>query len=152
MAAMSEHNPFVVVDVADRSAEANAALREPGGIRRLTFTVLLPLVYLGSAVFAIAWRNLGYRGTGNFTTLTSIPLYLTLCCLRLRNAGYRPAWLLAVFLPFLTPFILLGLFAAPEGYADHGQFDTAGKVVIGLAILGFVLLVTMSLLAGLTKF
>jgi hypothetical protein len=149
---MIDHNPYAVSDGANDHSGIFAEKREYGGIGRLSFAVSLPLVYFSTAVVTIALRTLGYRATAVMIMPASSLLYLLLAVQRVRNTGFSGRWLLALFLPFLTPFILLGLFAAPEGYADHGKFDTAGIVVIGLMILGFVLLVAMLLLVALTTF
>jgi len=49
-------------------------------------------------------------------------------------------------IPSPAPFVLLGLFAAPEGYADHGKLDRTGQILISLTILGFVLLLASPVL------
>lgn len=148
---MIEHNPYAVLDSATDQSVIPAEQRKYGGIGRLMFAIGLPLVLLSSTVLRAVLRHHGYWGTSALIMPASLLLYPLLAVLRVRNTGYRGRWLLAIFLPFLTPLILIGLFAAPIAYADHGKMDTAGKVVISLAILGFALLVVSPLLIELTR-
>lgn len=149
---MIEHNPYAVSDSATDQSVIPAEQTKYGGIGRLMFAIGLPLVLFSSTVLRAVLRHHGYRGISALIMPASVLLYPLLAVQRVRNTGFRGRWLLALFLPFLTPFILVGLFAAPEGYADHGKFDTAGKVLIGATILGFVLLVAVPLLVALTRF
>lgn len=144
---MNHDNPFAVSDVESDQSPMIDEQRKYGGVGRLAFAALLPLAFLSSSVFAAALRNRGQRALAELILPASCSsLWLLLGVLRVRNVGYRGRWLLALFLPFLTPFVLLGLFAAPEGYADHGKLDRTGQILISLTILGFVLLLASPVL------
>ena len=66
-----------------------------------------------------------------------VSVYLTVQ--RLRNIGAHWAWVFALIVPFLNIYLAWRCLACPEGYVDHKQLDTAGKVVTGLFIGVFVL-------------
>lgn len=64
-------------------------------------------------------------------------IYLTVQ--RLRNIGAHWGWVFGLIVPFLNIYVAWRCLACPEGYADHKQLDTAGKVITGLFIGIFVL-------------
>lgn len=67
----------------------------------------------------------------------AVSIYLTVQ--RLKNIGAHWAWVFALIVPFLNIYLAWRCLACPEGYVDHKQLDTAGKVVTGLFIGVFVL-------------
>jgi hypothetical protein len=46
--------------------------------------------------------------------------------------------------------VAIRLVAAPEGYAVHKTLDTPGKVIVGLAIGAFLLLMAIFVLAAMS--
>lgn len=53
---------------------------------------------------------------------------------RLQNLGYDPAWCLGMFIPLFNLLIGWRCLCAPEGYADRGSLDGAGRLTSGLLI------------------
>ena len=65
---------------------------------------------------------------------------------RLKNLGHSGWWVLGLFVPILNIVVSVRMLAAPEGYADHKTLDGPGKVIIGVLIGMFVMVIGMFLL------
>lgn len=71
---------------------------------------------------------------GSFLFLTAISVGVT--SLRMINQG-SSGWLgLLAAVPLANIFVWLRCLMCPEGYADHRELDTAGKIIGVLALIG----------------
>lgn len=73
--------------------------------------------------------------------LATLGVMIYLIVQRLKNLGYGGLWVLGIFVPILNLIVLVRCLAGPEGYADHKTLDTAGKVIVGLILGLFVLVI-----------
>lgn len=148
---MSVQNPYqapITTDV--KLPTESRSGRGYGGIGRLTY-------FLASFGFGISNNILQYFGIVNeigplvlASTVLGVIVSITLVVLRLKNLGQSGWWVLGFLVPILNLLIALRCIAAPEGYADHKTFDTAGKVIIGLIVGAFVLIILSVVLLSLT--
>ncbi|MCZ6886922.1 MAG: hypothetical protein O7H39_00390 [Gammaproteobacteria bacterium] len=73
---------------------------------------------------------------------------------RFVNIGTSGWWILMVFVPIANFYYGVKALAFPEGYDDHRQMDTTGKVIIGLFVgmivlgIGSAILVPMLVANG----
>jgi uncharacterized membrane protein YhaH (DUF805 family) len=75
---------------------------------------------------------------------------IVILVLRFKNLGYSGWWVLGLIVPILNLVVAIRLIAAPEGYAVHKTLDTPGKVIVGLAIGAFLLLMAIFVLAAMS--
>jgi len=66
-------------------------------------------------------------------------VFLFLGFQRFRNIGSNGWWVLMFFVPLANIYFALKATAFPEGYDDHKEMDTAGKVLIALFVGSIVL-------------
>ena len=67
---------------------------------------------------------------------------------RLKNMGYSGWWAIGIIVPILNILVGLRCLAAPEGYADHKTLDTSGKVIIGVILGLFALVILIVVIAA----
>ena len=73
--------------------------------------------------------------------------HLVLAAYRLKNIGSSPWWCLGLLVPLLNIFIGFRCLICPEGYADTKKLDTAGKIIAGIILGLFVLIIVLVVLA-----
>lgn len=138
----SEHNPYQPPQTT--SSEVDGP-KYPG-INRLTyFLSVLGLIILMGVIFAAT--------LGLSSDLEENPFHpamfgiiavavvggVILGVQRIRNVGKSGWWYLTILIPIYNIWTQIVLTAAPTGYEDKGEFDTAGKVIAGLYIAYLVL-------------
>lgn len=138
----SEHNPYQPPQTTSNEVE----VAQYPGINRLTF-------FLGSLGIVIL-MVIGVAATLGFGSVEDEdaigPVFvivmvagfvgiIVLAVLRVRNVGKSGWWYLTILIPIYNIWTQIVVAAAPTGYEDTGEFDTAGKVIAGLYIAYLVL-------------
>ena len=72
---------------------------------------------------------------------------LFLACWRAKNLGANPWWGLTILIPLYNILVGIRLIAYPPGWEDHRQLDTPGKVIVGLFLGLFALMILALVLA-----
>lgn len=141
--AESQHNPY---QPPQASANEVESLQYPG-INRLTFFLgslgIIILMVIGLAA------TLGFGSIEDedpdigpvfvIVTVAGMIGIIVLAVLRVRNVGKSGWWYLTILIPIYNIWTQIVVAAAPTGYEDTGEFDTAGKVIAGLYIAYLVL-------------
>ena len=73
---------------------------------------------------------------------------LVLAVNRLHNIGTSGWWSVLMLIPIIGFFVLIPCFVFPEGYKDTKKLDVAGKVIAGVMIGLFVLIVIGIIIAA----
>ena len=144
---MSEYNPFTAPEsFGDISGQATLT-REYGGIRRLPYFGYGFLLNIGVQVI----QSIAVAAEAPGVVLLTLPISLigamALGYQRCLNIGMNPWWCLGLIVPLLNIFVGLRCIAYPEGYEDHKTLDTPAKVIIGLFIGMFVLIILLVVFA-----
>lgn len=139
--------------------------RPTGGIGRLQFIVfslLLQLLFFGG-LFAV---GAGLFREGGFTReqidlvidrhLAAVVVMvviqgiasIVLSVLRIRNIGWPWYYWFLQMVPLVNIWFAIALLAYPPGYARHGRFDTASRVIAGI-VAGFIVIgIVLSMVFG----
>jgi hypothetical protein len=138
-----EHNPF---DSPQNLADSDQDLsREHPGIRRLPYFALTTLTAI---MYRIAPLGLGDADSGQLLVsvveLASAGLCMWIVVQRLINIGLNRWWVVGLIVPLLNIWVVLQCLAAPEGYAQHRSFDTAGRLVIKLFFWSIVVAILLN--------
>lgn len=143
---MSEYNPFAAPATAEYATE-NSEGRTYGGIGRLTYFGFAFLINIVSGVlqYAAAAGEMGWMAL--VVSLIGLGFAIWIAVQRLINVGLSGWWVLGLIVPILNIWLGVQCIAAPEGYAQHKTLDTAGKVIIGVFLAVFVLLIAIVVLA-----
>lgn len=117
--------------------------RHYGGIRRLPYLgIMIGLAVLQNIVMTAAaavGSGAGILFVGLlFMIVSFVPVYY-----RLMNVGMNPWWCLLMIVPIANLFVGIRCLICPEGYADTGKLDTAGKIVTGIILGLFGLLILL---------
>jgi uncharacterized membrane protein YhaH (DUF805 family) len=144
---MSEYNPFTAPEsFGDISGQATLT-REYGGIRRLPYFGYGFLLNVGVQVI----QSIAAAADAPVVVLLTLPVSIigamALAYQRCLNIGMNPWWCLGLIVPLLNIFVGLRCIAYPEGYEDHKTLDTPAKVIIGLFIAMFVLIILLVVFA-----
>lgn len=117
-----------------------------GGIGRLAY---FGWSFLAGMVYNLAAFMIG--ASGESAIVLMIPVLLVylgvlfwIVAQRMINTGYSPWWCLGMLVPILNILVAVRCIACPEGYADHRTLDTPGKIIVGL-FLGLFALVVLAL-------
>lgn len=122
--------------------------REYGGIRRLHYFGLSMLLGIAQSVISVATTPIDTNGTMSCGVLfIFVILSLLLVYFRLKNIGMNPWWALGLVIPILNIFIGVRCLAFQEGYADTKKLDTAGRVIVGIILLGILALLALFAIA-----
>ncbi len=147
-------NPYATPSVAiENPKKATYSNGYYGGIGRLAYfgyTFLAALIYQ-VAIFGLV----GLTGGGEGAVLLFLPLLLIylgalmfIVAQRMINCGYSPWWCIGIIVPLVNILVGARALCCPEGYADHKKLDTPGKVLIGLFLGLFALVVLFAVLAS----
>ncbi len=131
---MSETNVYDTPD-AELAMETVAGNYE--GIRRL------PYFGYSVGVQVLLYVGLFLVGESGFPLLmaVSVAAGVWLAVMRLKNTGWSGWWVLGMFVPLLNFYVSIRALAFPEGYSDHKTLDTPAKILIGLFVAFFVLVI-----------
>jgi uncharacterized membrane protein YhaH (DUF805 family) len=143
---MSSQNPFAVPEVFGDSTFVAASPRNYGGIRRLPYFGYTFANGFVSKILSVAAGAAGIAEAAILIALISLVLTILISVKRLKNLGHSGWWVLGLIVPILNIVVSLRMLAAPEGYADHKTLDGPGKVIIGVLIGMFVMVIGMILL------
>ncbi len=155
-------NPYAAT--ASTGTAAMSPQRSYGGIGRLAYfgySFLAGVIY-NIALFVVVGAAAAAGGgggapgaAGGGALLLMIPVLLIyiaalmwIVAQRMINTGYSPWWCVGMFVPILNILVAVRCIACPEGYADHGTLDTAGKVIIGIFFAALALGVVAVILAA----
>lgn len=143
---MSEYNPFAAPATTEYATE-NSEGRTYGGIGRLAYFGFSFLINLVSGVlqYAVAAGEMGWLFL--IVSFIGLGFGIWIAVQRLINVGLSRWWVLGLIVPILNIWVAVQCIAAPEGYAQHKTLDTAGKVIIGVFLGLFVLLIAIVVLA-----
>ena len=150
---VSEQNPFSVPSTFGETAVEPISQQVFGGIGRLAYFGYSFLNSFLSQVLTLAVVAALPAEAAPIALLIvaglSIGAGIAIVLLRLKNLGYSGWWLLSLIVPILNIVVTVRLIAAPEGYAIHKTLDTPGRVIVGLLIGIFLLLVAFVVFAAL---
>ncbi|NND96350.1 MAG: hypothetical protein HKN47_03350 [Pirellulaceae bacterium] len=142
-------NPYAATSTLETQAMP-APTGSYGGIGRLAY---FGYSFLAAIVYNIALVAMG-AALGENAMFAVIPLMLIyfgvlfwIIAQRMINAAYSPWWCLGMLVPILNILVGIRAIACPEGYGDHGQLDTAGKIIIGL-FLGMIALAVIAVVVS----
>ena len=144
---MSSNNPYQSPATVSKKHNQQKQPEGYGGIGRLAYFLISIAVGVASAGVEFFAEANSIGGLEFATLAVGFISNITLAGLRLKNMGYRGMWVLGLFVPLLNILVSVRCVAAPEGYADHKTFDTAGKTIIGILLGLFVLFVLALFLA-----
>jgi len=119
--------------------------RDYGGIGRAAYFGLSFAIGVPNNIVHYFADEAGATGVVLITTIFGLVVTIVLAVQRLKNLGYSGWWTIGLIVPILNILVGLRCLAAPEGYADHKTLDTAGKIIIGLIIGLFVLVVVAAI-------
>ena len=141
-------NPFAATTTPE-AANPVALQRSYGGIGRLAYVGLTVLVNI---VFNVVLLLLVAEDTVLFmpVVLVDFGANLWIIAQRITNTGYSRWWCVAIAVPFLNILLAVSLIACPEGFADHRTLDTAAKIIVGLFLVMFALVVIVFNLAAMS--
>ena len=145
-------NPFAATTTLE-AANPVALQRSYGGIGRLAYFSLIVLAGIVSNVVVLVLDLI----VPEATELLFIPVLLVhfganlwIIAQRITNTGYSRWWCVAIAVPFLNILLAVSLIACPEGFADHRTLDTAAKIIVGLFLVMFALVVIVFNLAAMS--
>ena len=118
-----------------------------GGIGRTAYFLISISVGVVNGIVDSAAAQNNIEVVNLACLIISLVATVTLAALRLKNLGYRGLWAVGLFVPILNILVTVRCIAAPEGYADHKTLDTPGKVIVGIVLGLFALIVVAVLLA-----
>jgi uncharacterized membrane protein YhaH (DUF805 family) len=148
---VSQQNPFSVPSTFGETAVEQISQQVFGGIGRLAYFGYSFLNSFLSQVLTMALVAALPAEAAPIALLIvaglSIGAGISIVLLRLKNLGYSGWWLLGLIVPILNIVVGIRLVAAPEGYAVHKALDTPGKVIVGLLLGAFLLLVAFVVFA-----
>ncbi|MFM7058499.1 MAG: DUF805 domain-containing protein [Planctomycetota bacterium] len=148
---MNQQNPFSVPSTFGEVAVEPITQQVFGGIGRLAYfgySFLNSFLSQVLTVAVVAALPTDAAPVAFIIPLLSIAAGIAIVLLRLKNLGYSGWWLLGLIVPILNLVVGIRLIAAPEGYAVHKTLDGPGKVIVGLVIGAFLLLVAVVVLAA----
>ena len=126
---------------------AEGELREYGGIGRLAY---IGYSFLAGIVLNVLGAAAAGTGVGpalvGIALIASIAINIYLVVQRFKNMGYSGWWSLLIFVPLVNILVGLRCLICPRGYADTKKLDTAGKVVTGIVVALFLLIVLIGVL------
>ena len=140
-------NPYASTATLETTATPYQS-RQYGGIGRLAYFGLSFLAQLVINAMEFVVRENADLAVILFPlAIVSLGIAMWLGALRMINAGYSGWWCLGLMVPILNILVGVRALACPEGYADHGVLDTAGKIVVGLFIALIVVVVVLVAIA-----
>lgn len=155
LSAAAPLNPYTAPSVTQAAVVQPEVGRYPGfgrlayvGMQILLMIVLLVLVFIASAVTGQDLQGAGIATLLVLLVSTAGGIYIGLK--RVQNLGMSGWAILWSFVPIMNIWIGWRALACPEGYEDHRQLDTAGKVITGLwiALIALAVLGNIVALAG----
>ncbi len=141
---MSDINPYAAPSQESMATEVFPD-RDYGGIGRAAYFGLSFAIGVLNNIVQYAADKAGATGVVLVTAIIGLVVTIVLAVQRLKNLGYSGWWTIGLIVPILNILVGLRCLAAPEGYADHKTLDTAGKIIIGLVIGLFVLVVVAAI-------
>lgn len=144
---MSDINPY---DAPDAQEIAEEALRTGpyGGIGRAAYFGISFLIGVVNNVLQAVAISAGVPEVVFVLAILGLIISVVLVVQRLKNMGYSGWWVLGFIVPILNIVVALRCLAAPEGYADHKTLDSAGKIILGIFGVMFVLVIVMIIVAS----
>jgi uncharacterized membrane protein YhaH (DUF805 family) len=147
---VSQQNPFSVPSTFGETAVEQISQQVFGGIGRLAYfgySFLNSFLSQVLTMAVVAALPADAAPIAFIVPVLSIGAAIAIVLLRLKNLGYSGWWLLGLIVPILNIVVGIRLVAAPEGYAVHKTLDTPGKVIVGLLLGAFLLLVAFVVFA-----
>jgi uncharacterized membrane protein YhaH (DUF805 family) len=144
---MSDVNPFQAPAVTEVAGDFVPS-RDYGGIGRMQYFGFSFAIGLVNNIIQMLLINAGVEAAVIIMVIIGFAVGMYLAVLRLKNLGYSGWWALGMIVPLLNIVVALRCLAAPEGYADHKTLDTPGKVIIGIFLAIFVLVIAAFVFAA----
>jgi len=131
---------------AEPAAGMSVAAPALGGLRRLPYFLLVIGLYVVQLALTVILAKSGVDSVEGLISIAGIGGNLVLAGLRLKNIGGNPWWCLLLFVPFANIYIMVKCLAFQEGYEFEGRLDSAGRLIVGLVLGSFVLLIVLAVL------
>ncbi len=150
---VSQQNPFSVPSTFGETAVEPITQQAFGGIGRLAYfgySFLNSLLSNVLTIAVVAALPAEAAPVAFIIPALSFVAGIVVVVLRLKNLGYNGWWVLGLIVPILNLVVAIRLVAAPEGYAVHKTLDTPGKVIVGLVIGAFLLVMAIFVLAAMS--
>lgn len=99
--------------------------------------------------FVSSFSKTGMRGSqgSGVASLFVIVIALVLVVQRLKNIGMSPWWALLIFVPIGNIWLGFRCITAQEGYIETRRLDSTGRVIAGLVIGFWVLVLVLVVVA-----
>ena len=146
-------NPYSAPEHASAGGQPETEEKNYGGIGRLAYFSISVGLQVGITILAgILGAALGPESGAGLASIISIGAMLVtfyFASQRLKNTGYNPWTALLMLIPIVN--ILIGLRALPvsAGYADHKTLNTPAKIITGIFVVLFILVLLAVLLPAL---
>ena len=145
---MSSQNPFAVPETFGETAVEVGSGKVYGGIGRLAYFGYSVLNSFVTNAISFAVGAAGIAEAVIVIALLSLVASVIIAVQRLKNLGYSGWWVLGLIVPILNILVAIRLLAAPAGYADHKTLDGPGKIIVGIIIGLFLLVIGIFVIAA----